>query len=329
MAKILSQDEIDALLSTVSSEVETQVAPTTERGESSRSVATYDFSHPSRVSKDQLRTIRNIHENVCKLLSSSLSGFQRTVVDVELVDVAQLTYAEFILSLASPSCSYTFSMDPLEGEAIIEFSPTIAFAFVDRAFGGEGTAFTLERSLTGIERSIVDNVAARVLEDLEESWKQLYKVAIEMKRFETNPEFMQVVPSGEIVISITLEVKSPTASGLLNICYPYMTLEPVIIMLSGQHWLSSAWKKKQVDPKVMEDSLQHVQSSVQVQLGTTQVTVRDLLELEEGHVICLDMKKDAPVVVFVEDRPKFYARPGLLGTRKAIEILSQIEEESE
>ena len=325
MAKILSQDEIDALLSEVSSGEAT--SSSREGGKSPHQVVAYDFSHPSRVSKDQLRTIRNIHENFCKLLASSLSRFHRAVVDVDLVDVDQQTYAEFILSLASSSCSYTFTMEPLEGEAILEISPSIAFAFVDRAFGGEGASYNLERSLSAIERSLVDKVVVRTLENLGECWRPLYPMNIKMGRFEMNPEFGQVAPPGETVISISLEIKAQNASGFFNICYPYLTLEPVITKLTGQHWLSTAATKGEVDPKQMERSLQHVRSTVRVRLGSTEVTIRDLLELKAGHVICLDTKKDAPVVVFVEDQPRYYARPGLMGKKRAARILSYIEEE--
>ena len=137
MAKILSQEEIDALLSTVSAgeEVAQQEQAPEEKA---RSIVVYDFKHPNRVSKDQLRTLENMHENFAGHIGSVLSNIQRAMLDVDLVSVDQITYSEFIMSLVSPSCTFTFTAEPMEGACIIDFNPTLTYAFVERMFGGSG-----------------------------------------------------------------------------------------------------------------------------------------------------------------------------------------------
>ena len=165
MAEILSQEEIDALLSAVSISEDVEVKDEPSREE--RFVNTYDFRHPARVSKDQLRTLQNLHDNFARLLSSTFSTLQRSIIEINLVSVDQITYSEFIMSLSSPSCTYTFRMEPLEGVAVIDFSQSVVFSFVDRLFGGRGTSIVTEREITWIEKSVMNNIINRSLRDLE------------------------------------------------------------------------------------------------------------------------------------------------------------------
>ena len=148
MAEILSQEEIDALLSAVTYGDDVEVQE--EAAKVERIVNVYDFRHPARISKDQLRTLQNLHDNFARLLSSTFSTLQRSIIEINLVSVDQITYSEFIMSLSSPSCTYTFRMEPLQGVAIIDFSQSVVFSFVDRLFGGRGTSIVTEREITWI-----------------------------------------------------------------------------------------------------------------------------------------------------------------------------------
>ena len=163
--KSLSQDEIDGLLSAVS-RGEVSSTKKEQSSKDSKSIQVYDFKHPDRISKDQMRTMENMHDNLADQLGSIYSTLQRTVVDVDLISVDQITYSEYISSLQSPSCTYTMSLEPLEGVAIIDFSPPVAFSFVDRTFGGSGRPMGMERELTGIEKSVIDKIVNRTLREL-------------------------------------------------------------------------------------------------------------------------------------------------------------------
>ena len=151
MVKILSQDEIDELISSTSEgDIVDDVAE--ESREQQRQIIPYDFKHPNRVNKDQLRTIESLHDNFANHLGSAYSAYTRSMVDVDLVAVDQITYSEYIMSLSTPSCSYVFHMDPLEGAGVINFNSSVAFFIVDRIFGGVGKNLETERELNGIER---------------------------------------------------------------------------------------------------------------------------------------------------------------------------------
>ncbi len=321
MGKILSQEEIDALLSTVAqSEADLGRTPQVGAPTPSRAVA-YDFKHPNRVSKDQLRKLENIHDTFAGQMSSALSTIQRAMVDTDLVSVDQITYTEFISSLKSPSCTYTFKLDPLEGLCIIDFNPALAFAIVDRLFGGRGAALEAERELTGIERSVMRRIMSRVFEQLALAWERILEVKAEPVGFETNPHFIQIVPPGETVIVVSLQLNMPAAGGIISIGYPYVTLEPILDKLATQNWLGSARAGTQPNSRrEVQDVLRQLEVAVSARLGMAQLSMADVLSLEPGMVIPLDMKVGDRVTVQVEGLTKYSATVGQAGRRKAVRI---------
>ena len=326
MPDILSQDEIDALLTaTGTEEGDDGSAPSEMRATSSRPILTYDFKHPNRVSKDQQRTLENLHSNLARMMASSFSSMQRCVVDCDIAFVDQTTYAEFIMSLSNPSCSYTFSIEPLGGPAIIDFGLPVAYSFIDRQFGGTGGQTQQEgRPLTSIERSVMSKVVTRTLADLEGTWESLLKIQVSDAELETNPEFMQVAAPSDTVVLIAFEVNSAHASGLVNLCYPYFTLEPVMNYLNVQTWASQERGKSESQQDDRLEQLERVTAPVRVVLGRADVSLHEVMHLQEGDVLQLDTPVKDDVVVFVGTRPKFLGRPGLIGKRRAVRLTEPI-----
>lgn len=331
MAKILSQDEIDALLTTVS-KGESESAESAELDdEKLRSIVAYDFKHPNRVSKDQIRTLENMHDNFAGHIGSSLSSVMRTIVDVDLVSVDQITYSEFIMSLVTPSCTYTFGAPPLDGVCLIDFNPTLTFSVIDRLFGGRGKIMETERELTSIERTVMANLVSRLYVELRKSWEHLVEIDIDQKSFETNPQFIQIVPPGETVVVISFQIKLFQSTGLLTICYPYVSLEPIVTRLSAQNWID-ATKKKNLDEDRSTNvhNLKKVDTEVAAVLLKSGIKMRDFLKLELGDIVPSEKKIDQPIQVTVNRRNKFAARPGLAGKKRAfqvIDVYDQIAEE--
>lgn len=322
MVKLLSQEEIDALLSTVASS-EAQTPKTTDAVlmlPDSRAI-TYDFKHPNRVSKDQLRKLENIHDKFGGHLGSALSTIQRAVIDIDLVSVDQITYTEFITSLVSPSCTYTFKMPPLEGLCIMDFNASLAFAIVDRLFGGRGAAFETERELTGIERNVMQKIAGRVFEQLEQGWERIVEAKVDVVGFETNPQFIQIVPPGETVIVVSLQVNMPSASGMITICYPYVALEKILDRLSMQNWMDPGTRDMGSQGRArIEKQLRLVDAQLDVRFAETQMSLKDLMDLEAGMVIPLEAKVGDLVRIRVEGKPKYFGTVGNLGRRRAVRI---------
>jgi len=326
LAKILSQDEIDALLSTVSSgdDADAQLGP---QEESLRSVVAYDFKHPNRVSKDQIRTLENLHDNFGGHLASSLSAIQRAMVDIELVSVDQITYSELVMSLVNPSNVFTVSCDPLEGRCLVDFNPTLAFLFIDRMFGGNGRILESERELTGIERTVLSKIARNVFKEMEKIWASVIELDIRQQSFETNPQFVQIVPPGETVIVIGFQVKMMGNSGLLTICYPYVTLEPIMKDLIGNTWVEQSKRGDIEESRTLNlDNIKDVKTGLTAQLGTAELTVKDFLDLKIGDVIQLDQRTGTPLQVYIRGRKKFFAQPGIVGRKMGMKITGVTEE---
>lgn len=321
MAKILSQDEIDALLSTVSSGEEEPEKK--EGGESSRLVIAYDFRHPNRVSKDQIRTLENIHDNFGGHLGSVMSGIFRAVVDIDLMSVDQITYSEFIMSLAAPSCLYTFTIEPMEGLCILDSNPALTFAFIERMFGGTGRSAEAERELTGIERAVMGRITTRILNELGKAWTRIVSVKAKFVAFETNPQFVQVVPPSETVIVITFQVKMFEASGILTLCYPYVTLESVVSKLSGQSWIDATSSKMSAkDRDINRGNVAKVDANLAAVFAEFDISMREFLSAKTGDVLGLKKRIHEPVVITIEGKPKFLARPGIVGKKRGFEIIA-------
>jgi flagellar motor switch protein FliM len=337
VSDILSQEEVDALLSAVStgvSESESVSVPEPASpvfggfsGESEKSLSLYDFRRPDRVSKDQMRTLQNLHEGFARQFSTTLTNFLRTFVEIELVSVDQLTYSEFVMSISNPSCIYVFKMEPLEGNAILEINPSLVFFIIDRLFGGQGRPSEQNRELTLIEQNVINRIVERSLQDLKEVWEHIGVFSPKIEAYETNPQFVQIAPPGETVILISLEVRMQNASGLMSICFPYMLLENVINNLSGESWMSSRSAATVETRTTLERELETIELPVSTLIGKTSLTIRDLLQLQRGDVLCLEKAYDSDLILQVGGKNKMAVRTGLVGRKKAVKIVKVLEKE--
>ena len=272
--------------------------------------ATYDFKHPARVNKDQLRTLENLHDNFARLLSSTLSGAMRSVVDVDTAFVDQTTYAEFIMSLSNPSCSYQFTLGPTNGQAIIDVAMPLVFGNVDRVFGGKGSSQGVEgRQLTPIEIGVINRVMKRAIEDLEATWEPILPVEIYDIELETNPEFMQITAASEIVILLAFEVNSANASGLVSVCYPFFTLESILPRLGQQTYVRNnrvSREQLHLDNRLRLGSMD---VPLVAELGRTRVALAEAEALQAGDVLRLPTRATDPVAIRLGGKEKFLARP--------------------
>ncbi len=327
MAKILSQNEIDALLSTVSNGDEPQKAETSAVTDDGRSIVVYDFKHPNRVSKDQLRTLENMHDNFAGHIGSVLSNMMRAMLDVDLVSVDQITYSEFIMSLMSPSCTFTFTAEPLEGACIVDFNPTLTYAFVERMFGGSGKVLDTGRELTGIEKSLMNRIVNVIYTEMEDAWEHICPIKVKQISLETNPQFVQIVPPSETVIVVSFQMKLLQSTGLMTICFPYVALESIMTKLSAQNWIDATKKKTQdANTEINKDNLMQLGVPMNVVLASTDVSIGEFLNLKVGDVITTDNRINREVQVYIKNRKKFSGRPGLVGRKRGLVVTRVYEE---
>lgn len=317
---VLSQTEIDDLLSALSSGSVSAEEIRTEQEQNK--IKLYNFKRPDKFSKDQIRTIYMIHENFARLVNTYLSAHLRTMINVEVASVDQLTYDEFIRSLQNPSVIGIFQMEPLKGNAVFDMNPSLAFAMVDRLFGGVGASPSKARSLTDIETTIISRVISKTLEQLTEAWERVVDIVPRLETIETNPQFAQVVPPNDMVVIITLQAKIMQTEGLMTLCIPYLLLEPIMNKLSTSFWVSSSITGlDDFDNSALQRRLIRTPVPVSVLLGETVLTVEDLLNLSVGDNLRLDTKYDSELSVVVGQKEKFKGRPGLSGKSMAIQII--------
>ncbi|MFH1570517.1 MAG: flagellar motor switch protein FliM [Gemmatimonadota bacterium] len=298
-------------------------------GDPDRAPMGYDFRRPQRVNKDQSRRLESIHEQFSRLFAATLSGNMRMVIDVDLAFCEQLVYNEFILSLPSPCTAYSFVMEPHGGSAILAFANDVIMAIIDRAFGGQGRAFAGDaRSLTQIEMNVVNKLVARIFADLETTWEPITSVTIADVALETNPEFIQIAAPGDGVLVVAFEANTRSASGLVHLCYPLTTLDPILPRLEP----GRPGRKGRRDPEALESqrrALARMQIPVEVQIARGVLPLSEVAQLKVGDVVKLDSQKGDPAVVFLGGRPKYLGRPGLRGRKRAVEIETEIAPEEE
>ena len=337
MGDILSQEEVDALLSAITTGGPSESAPAPQEQATSAPVATveekdksiskYDFRRPDIVSKDQMRTLQMLHKTFCRHLTTSLSTYLRSIIEVNLVAVDQLTYGEFNMSLSNPTCINVFSVKPLEGRAVLEVNPVLVFSIIDRLLGGAGEPPQVIRALTDIEQSIISRVIDLILEGLKEAWKNIIEFHFQVEEREVNPQFVQIVAPGETVILISCEMKVGQFSGIISICFPFVYIEPIMSQLSAQHWISSTQKKPTDEMKSsLKTHLNNTKLSVSATLGTANITIRQLLELKKSDVLVLNQKASKPLEINVEDKKLFHGMAGVLGKNRAVQLINAIKE---
>ncbi len=326
MTEVLSQDEIDQLLSAISSgEVEPQEV---QQATDQKKIKIYDFKRPDKFSKDHIRTISIMHETFSRLTTTSLSAQLRSLVQVHVASVDQLTYEEFIRSIPNPTTLAVINMDPLKGSAILEIDPAVTYSIIDRLFGGQGEGTKISRELTEIEQSVMENIIVRVLGNMREAWSTVIVLRPRLGNMETNPQFAQIVPPTEMVVLVTLETKVGEVEGMMNFCIPYLTIEPIISKLSAQYWYSSVRRGATTENlTILRDRLSTIAVNMVTEIGSMNLTVREVLAIRTGDVIRLaDTRVGDHMVISVGNKNKFLCRPGVVGNRIAVQVIKMIEE---
>lgn len=326
MTEILSQNEIDALLEALTSgEMD---AEELKKDEETRKIKVYDFKRALRFSKDQIRSLTRIHENFARLLTTYFSAQLRTYVQISVVSVDQLPYDEFIRSIPKMTILNIFEAPPLEGRMVLEVNPNVAYAMLDRILGGPGLAPNKVNNLTEIETMILERMFSKALESLEEAWKNIIDVKPNLELMEVNPQFMQIVSPNETVAVISFSTKIGDTTGMINLCLPHVVLEPIVPKLTAHHWFSH--QKKSIGTEeynIIKDRINFASLPVSIELGTSNITVSDLLHLSVGDVIQLDKKVDDPLIAIVGNVPKYHVVPGQVKGKLAVQVTDLFEEE--
>ena len=318
MSKILSQEEIDALLSSAADLERT--ARATEGDAAQDGVIVYNFRRPDRVSKEQIRSLHFLHDRFARNVATSLSAYLRTVTDAAIASVEQFTYSEFLMSVPDPTAFYALAMPPLDGLAALELNPNVAFTMIDRMLGGSGRGVSVNRALTEIEQNVIDAVVKLIVENLTETWQSIVDVQFTISARETRPQMLQVAAPNEVVVLLGFDVRICDARGMLNICIPASAIESVGASFT-QSWHRTRREPTETDRRHLLCNLGRVALPVAASLDTT-LSTRELLELRPGDVLSLGTPVERPVDVRVRGTLKFQGRLVAAGPRAGLAITS-------
>ncbi len=327
MADILSQEEIDALLEVVDEEETSDIS--VDEIIDQRQIILYDFKRPNRVSKEQLRAIKGIHDKMARNLSSQISAIMRSIVEIQLHSVDQMTYGEFLMSLPSPTSFNVFSMKPLDGSGIIEINPSIAFPMIDRLLGGKGESFDANRELTDIELNLLDAILRIITQKLRAAWEPITDIYPNIETKESSPNVVQIVSQNEIVIMVVMELIVGNSSGMINICYPVIYLESILPKLANRDIMLGSSNTKKSRNKELNVLIKRADINVEAILGRTTLSVKELLDLKKDDIIRLDRSADDTAIVSVDKKDMFIGDIGIHRFRKSVKISNFIKSDKD
>ncbi len=322
MNKILAQDEVDALLRGLSGgEIESE----NDLPDDDSGIVAFDLANQDRIIRGRMPVLEIVNDRFARLCTNALSNSIRKRVELNPISIDMAKFGEFIRSLPVPTSINIFKMDPLRGNAIIVVDSRLVFALVENVFGGAGSQPKVEgREFTRIEQAVVDKIIKISLESMEESWRPVHDVKLELVRSEINPQFAAIVPPSDVVVVITFEVELDTAIGSMVICLPYATIEPIRSKLHASFQterleIDHAWVAR------LKERLLETPVEFKIHFGNTQITGNQLLRMKVGDVLVLDTDVEDLLPCTVAGVTKYYGLGGTVKSMQSFQIIKEIE----
>ncbi|CDF58037.1 flagellar motor switch protein FliM [Thermobrachium celere] len=326
MGEILSQSEIDALLSALSSgELSLEEKPE----ETKQKVKKYDFKRPNKFSKEHVKTLEMVHENFARIASNYLTANLRTSVQIKVISTEQLTYEEFIHSIPNPTILVTYFLEPFNGIFLFETGPQFVFQVIDILFGGEGKELIKVREFTEIEKNIIKKINIKLIESLKLAWEDVIDVEPRFDSLETNPVLNQFLAPNEPVELITMQVQINNNQSFINMCIPYISVEKYIDRLIIQYRTNLKTELDSSTTKKLEKNIMNVEVNTHVELGKSLITVKDFLNLNVGDCIKLNTKISDSLNYYIENKLHYKVYPGSIGKKLGIQISNILDKDVE
>ena len=322
MNKVLAQDEVDALLRGMNiGDIETeQDVPGDDSG-----VVAFDLANQDRIIRGRMPVLEIVNDRFARLCTNALSNVVRKRVELNPISIDMTKFGEFMRSLPVPTSINIFKMDPLRGNAIMIVDSRLVFALVESVFGGAGSQPKIEgREFTRIEQAVVDKIVKIALDNMEESWRPVHDVKLELVRSEINPQFAAIVPPSDVVVVITFEVELDTSIGSMIVCLPYATIEPIRSKLHASFQterleVDHAWVAR------LKERLLETPVELKVHFGDTTITGNQLMRMQVGDVLVLDTDVEDLLTCTVAGVKKYQGIAGTVKAMKAFQIIQENE----
>jgi flagellar motor switch protein FliM len=285
-----------------------------------KKIVRYNFKRPDRISKNQIRSLHFVHDRFARNFSSSVSAYLRTVVEISLENIGQISYAEFLNTVSDPTCYVAISLKPLDGLAAVEMGPNLVFPMIDRLLGGAGRPMVNIRPMTEIEQSIISSVLKLMVDNLKESWRQVYAIDFAVTASETHPHMVQITAPNEMVIHFQFQVRMRDTLTKMHLAIPTLVLEPIIHIFDQEEYS----RRKVVHDGTLLHLLRSIPVNVSIGTAETSFPMQSLMSLQVGDTLVLDQRQDWPVIIKVAGKNKLHAKAQMDSTRKAFAITGYI-----
>lgn len=284
----------------------------------SDSFSAFDFRRPSKFGVSHVRSLEGLHESFARRFASALTQALRAVVQLKPIAVDELTYENYVRSLPNPSVMSLITLSPLPGHVLLEMNPQMGLILVDRVLGGLGKQGATRRP-TDLERQLVGEVVQHSIGAFEETFAPVLEVTPEITSVESNPHFVQAVPPTETVLLLSYNFSlsaSESSEGLLTICYPYSTLQPVLdrLELHAASEVPALEAGDEIDA-LISDHLNAVSVDMRVRLNTTKIPAPEIAALRPGDILRFDHRVEEPVLGLVHGRELLDGYVGRCGKR--------------
>lgn len=322
MRNVLSQSEIDMLVKAVSTG---EVTLDDIRSEQFKhNIRKYDFRRPNKFSKTHVNALNMIHQNFGRVLSSYLSAFLRSSIDIKVATVEQLTFDDYVVSVDT-TLAVLFDINEM-GTALMEISLPVVFPILELMLGGNGQSKYTHRPLTDLETSVMQKLSDRILERYSMVWNDAVEVKLTKQNLESNLRLIYTIAPNEIIMLITLSAQINGASGMINVCLPFTALESVLGKLS--HARQTGLNSQVRSMSNHQNQLIKCPLNLRAIVGKIPMTVRDLMELEAGDIVFTDRSVDEEFELRVEDQQIYSVQAGVHSGKKAVQIVSIAEEDT-
>jgi flagellar motor switch protein FliM len=285
-----------------------------------KKIQKYNFKRPDRISKNQIRSLHFVHDRFARNFSSSVSAYLRTVVEVSLENISQISYSEFMNTVSDPTCYVAVSLKPLDGLAALEIGPSLVFPMMDRLLGGAGRPITNIRPMTEIEQSIIQSILKLLVDNLKESWRQVYAIEFAVTATETHPHMIQITAPNEMVIDLQFQVRMRDTLAKMHLAIPTLVLEPIMYIFDQEEYS----RRKIVHDGTLLNLLRNVPVKVSIETAETSFPLQSLMSLQVGDTIVLEQKEEWPVVIKVAGKSKLHAKAQMDSSRKAFGITGYV-----
>jgi flagellar motor switch protein FliM len=316
--QILTQEEIDALLSAM----ERGDVDLDQEARKDVEAASYNLTSQNIMLRDQFSALEEVYDKFGGILRETLSSALQRSMTIEFVSSELIKYQEFITAFSSPTSFNVISMQPLIGNALLCIESNLVFSLIDCMFGGDGKPSTQVREFTQIEQRMIKKFALDILSGFEQSWSTVYPIKISLKKTETKPAFVQLVPPNDTMMIIVFAIKGPEFSGNFHLAIPYLMLEPIKEKFSPKYMREKdtghTWGPQ------LKELLKDTHVTVIAELGRTKQTVRELINLQVEDVIKLKAGPEDFISVSVDQVPKYRGYPGIIKGNRAVEIAKLI-----